>query len=338
MYYTGIDLHKKTSFLTTIDKAGQIVKRKNLVNDPKLILRYFEEIDNPTRIVIESTASWYWLYDLLNDQGYHVVMSNPLKTKAIASAKIKNDKIDSHMLAQLLRADLVATVHVSSLEIRKLKELVRHRMRLVNDATRLKNRIHTVLTKNNIQVRFSDLFGIEGIKYLQQIQLPDYHQSQLNSYLTLYEHLKAQIDPLTDIIKAAAKENLMAQLLMTIPGIGPIVAMYIVAETGDITRFSSYRQFASYAGIVPSLAASAGKTKKGHITKQGSKYLRTAFIEAAHAVPRIKKSRLNIFFRKKIVRMGYRKAIVATAHKLLQIAFYVLKNQTPYQEIYPKYA
>jgi transposase len=338
MYYTGIDLHKKTSFLTTIDNTGTIVKRKNLFNDPKIILRYFEELDNQTRIVIESTASWYWIYDLLNDKGHHVVMSNPLKTKAIASAKIKNDKIDSHMLAQLLRADLVATVHVSSLEIRKLKELVRHRMRLVNDVTRIKNRIHTVLTKNNIQVRFSDLFGIEGIKYLQQIQLPDYHQSQLNSYLTVYEHLKAQIDPLTDIIKAAAKENAMAQLLMTIPGIGPILAMYIVAETGDITRFPSYRHFASYAGIIPSLAASAGKTKKGHITKQGSKYLRTAFIEAAHTIPRIKKSRLNVFFRKKIVRMGYRKAIVATAHKLLQIAFYVLKNQTPYQEAYPKCA
>ena len=123
MYYTGIDLHKKTSFVTTIDAAGKIVTRANLQNVEEDILAYFAKLGGETQIVIESMASWYWLYDLLTGEGFEVVISNPVKTKAIASAKIKNDKLDSHMLAQLLRADLIATVHVSSLETRKLKEL-----------------------------------------------------------------------------------------------------------------------------------------------------------------------------------------------------------------------
>ena len=155
MYYTGIDLHKKTSFITTIDAGGKIVTRANLQNVEEDILAYFANLGDETKIVIESMASWYWLYDLLTGEGFEVVISNPVKTKAIASAKIKNDKLDSHMLAQLLRADLISTVYVSSLKTRKLKELLRHRSRLVRDATRMKNRIHMLLMKNNFKSTFS---------------------------------------------------------------------------------------------------------------------------------------------------------------------------------------
>jgi len=122
---------------------------------------------------------------------------------------------------------------------------------------------------------------------------------------------------------------------MTIPSIGYIIAMYIVAEIEDISRFPSYRHLASYAGLIPSLHASGGKERRGKIIKHGSSYLRTALIEAAQVIPRMKKTKLNVFFRKRIVRAGYQSAIVATAHKLLQYAYYVLKNQSPYSEEYP---
>jgi transposase len=335
MFYTGIDLHKKTSFLTTVDESGKTVSKKNIMNDEKAILEYLEALDEQARIVIESTASWYWLYDLLTASGFEVVISNPVKTKAIASAKIKNDRVDSHMLAQLLRADLIPTVYVSPLQLRKLKELIRHRQRLVNDTTRMKNRIHALLRKNNKVIPFSDLFGVQGLDYLQQVQLPEYHRDQLQSYLPLYQELIKQIQPLTETIYGAAKDDPIAKLLMSVPGIGAVVAMTIVAEVGDISRFRSYRNLASYAGLVPSLDASGGKQRMGSITKQGSRYLRTALVEAAHVIPRMKRCRLNPFFRRRIVRGGYRKAIVATAHKILKIVYYVWKNQTPYQETYP---
>jgi transposase len=334
MYYTGIDLHKKTSFITTVDESGKVVFRRNFANREEDILDYFVSLDGPTEIVIESTCSWYWLHDLLKAHNFDVVISNPLKTKAIASAKIKNDKVDSHMLAQLLRADLIATVHVCNLKTRKLKELLRHRQRLVRDATRMKNRIHMLLMKNNISFAVRDLFGVKGMKCLKATDLPSYHQQQLKSYLSLYDCLTEQIEPLTKQVRELAQQDPIAQLLMTIPGIGPITAMFIIAEIEDISRFPSYRNLSSYAGLVPCLDASADKSRTGRITKQGSPYLRSALVEAAHVIPRMKKTRLNVFFRKRIVRAGYQKAIVATAHKMLQVVYYVLKNQTPYQEQY----
>ena len=109
MYYTGIDLHKKTSFITTVDERGKIVAKANLPNDEALIVKYFEDLGGETEVAIESTASWYWIYDLLSERGLDVVISNPVKTKAIASSKIKNDKVDSHMLPQLLRFGFIAT-------------------------------------------------------------------------------------------------------------------------------------------------------------------------------------------------------------------------------------
>lgn len=331
MYYTGIDLHRKTSFFTTIDESGQIVRKSNLANDEGRILSYLNALIEPTRIVIESTANWYWLYDLLTDNGFDVVISNPVKTKAIASARIKNDKLDSHMLAQLLRANLVATVHASSRQTRELKELLRHRSKLVRDSVRMKNRIHNIMAKNNLTVPVSDLFGLKGLEFLEHAPLPGYQRRQVETYLDLYKSIKEQVTELTYDIYEKAKTNAMAKLLMTIPGVGPITAMFMVAEIEDISRFPSYRHLASYAGIVPCLDASAEKQRIGGITKQGSPYLRTALVEAAQASTRTR-SRLNIFFRRRIVRAGYQKAIVATAHKIIQYTYFILRDQIPYRE------
>lgn len=331
MYYTGIDLHRKTSFFTTVNENGQIIKKFNLHNDENMILEYLKELEGDTKIVLESTANWYWLYDLLTANGYQVVVSNPVKTKAIASARIKNDKLDSHMLAQLLRADLLATVHVSSLETRQFKELLRHRSKLVRDTVRMKNRIHNIIAKNNYNAPASDLFGKKGLAFLSNLKLPEYQRRHVETYLFLYKELKEHCDALSKQIKQAASNNTMAQLLMTIPGVGPITAMYLVAEIEDISRFKTYRHLASYAGLVPRLDASADKQRLGRITKQGSSHLRTALVEAAQASTRTK-SRLSIYFRKRIVRSGYQKAIVATAHKIIQYAFYILRDQVPYRE------
>ena len=331
MYYTGIDLHRKTSFFTTIDESGQVVTKANLPNDDIRIMAYLDALGAETKVVVESTANWYWLYDLLTDNGFDVVISNPVKTKAIASARIKNDKLDSHMLAQLLRADLVAQVHASSRQTRQLKELLRHRSKLVHDCVRMKNRIHSIMAKNNLTAPASDLFGQKGLGFLEQASLPAYHRQQVETYLGLYQSIKVQVVSLTSVVHQQAKDSAAAKLLMTIPGVGPITAMTLIAEIEDIGRFPSYRHLASYAGLVPALDASADKQRLGHITKQGSPALRTALVEAAQAATRTR-SRLNVFFRRRIVRAGYRKAIVATAHKIIQYAYFILRDQTPYRE------
>ena len=134
----------------------------------------------------------------------------------------------------------------------------------------MKNRIHMLLMKNNTSIPVSDLFGVRGMKYLKEIDLPIYHRQQLKSYLTLYGYLTKQIEPLTKRIRRLAQKDPMAQLLMTIPGIGFMTAMFIIAEIEDISRFPSHRNLTSYAGLVPSLDASADKSRTGRITKQGS--------------------------------------------------------------------
>ena len=235
------------------------------------------------------------------------------------------------MLAQLLRADLLATVYVSSQQTRQLKELLRHRSKLVRDMVRMKNRIHNVMAKNNLSVPTSDLFGKRGLAFLSEAKLPQHHRHQVNTYLTLYLQFKEHTEALTKQVKQYASCNEMAQLLMTIPGVGAITAMFIAAEIEDIGRFKSYRHLSSYAGLVPRLDASADKQRTGRITKQGSPYLRTALIEAAQAAVRTK-SRLNLFFRRRIVRSGYQKAIVATAHKIVQYAYYILRDQRAYRD------
>ena len=246
MYYTGIDLHRKTSFVTTINEHGQIVRKGNIINNESDILDYFLNLDADTKVVIESTSSWYWLYDLLVEHGLPVMISNPVKTKAIASAKIKNDKLDSYMLAQLLRSNMIAGVHASSARCRQLKELLRHRAKLVRDCVRHKNRIQNIMAKNNLAVPSSDLFGKRGLAFLSQVTLPDYHRRAEDTYLQLYLALKAEVDQLTRQTTQEAKADPMARLLMTIPGVGPITALFLIADIGDIRRFKSYRHLAAY--------------------------------------------------------------------------------------------
>jgi transposase len=254
------------------------------------------------------------------------VVSGPRKTKAVASARIKNDKLDAHMLAQLLRADLAATVYVSPPEYRGLKELPRHRVHLVRDKRRMKNRIH------NIKLAVRDVFSRKGRILLESAPLPSCHRRPVDSYLALLDQLEAQIGFLDQEVKESAQQDPLPQLLTTLPGVGPVVAMTFLAEVGDISRFKTHRQLAAYVGMVPCLDSSAGKNRLGHISKQGSAWLRSALVEAAQVVANLKGRRLNLYFRKRIAKAGYKKAIVATAHRLLQFAFYVLRDQRPYQE------
>ncbi len=334
MYYTGIDFHRKTSYLTTINDRGEVVKRGNLRNDKEAILVYFSELAEPSRVVIEATGGCFWLHDLLVENGIEVVVCDPAKTKAISSSKIKNDKLDSHMLAQLLRANLVAQVYVVSLQARMLKERIRHREYLVRDMRRIKNRVHSILIKNNLHCPYKDIMGVKGRRYLQQLDLPSYHREQLDTYLHLYDQLKDRVDPIEKELRVIAREHPICELLMTIPGVGPIVALMLVAVIDDIHRFPSFRHLSSYVGVVPSVRASGSKVRRGHITRCGCSLLRWLLVQAANSVAGSRANKLNVYFRRMAVRGGVRKAKVATAHKILQVVYYVWKNQTPYQECY----
>ena len=182
MIYAGLDLHQKFSVVTVMDAQGkEIIKQQKLPNNGELsdFLQTFEE---PITVAMEATRGWYWLYDLLEDKRIEVKLSHPLKAKAIASARIKNDKIDSKVLAHLLRVDLLPLSHVPQWDVRMRRELLRYRASLVRIQTGIKNKVDAVLAKNNITHDFSDLSGEQGKDFLSSLSASEMYRTVLKGH------------------------------------------------------------------------------------------------------------------------------------------------------------
>jgi transposase len=331
MIYAGLDFHKDFSVITVMDAQGtELVKQKKLVNSE--VLGLFQGFGEPVAAAMEATGSWYWLYDLLEENGVEVKLSHPLKTKAIASARIKNDKIDSRVLAHLLRTDLLPLSYVPEKGVRMQRQLLRYRASLVKMQTGLKNRVHAILNQNNITHKFSDLFGKQGKDFLSSIPLPEINRVALNGYLSLLSELEQRIKEADKRIMASVKDDEDAQILMTIPGVGYYSALLIKSEIGEITRFPSAKQLCSYAGLIPSTYASGNTIFHGHITKQGSKWLRWILAEAiVHCVN--DSGHFQSFYQRLAKRKGPKIARVATERKLLEWIYHMLKERRTFQEM-----
>jgi len=267
--FIGVDLHKKTCYITVMNQAGDVKKRTEISTDTDEVANFFKDYTD-SKVAVESTMNWIPFYENLESLGCDVVLSNPLATKAIASSRIKNDKVDSKILADLLRSNLLPTAYIQPRSIRDLKELIRQRAYYVQIRTRIKNKIHSVLFKSNIKHDFTNLYGKAGMEFLQTVKLRIIYRQELNRYLETLELLDSQISELSAVIEETAKEDFDCKLLMTILGIGFYIALMIKSEIGDISRFPSASKLCSYAGLIPSTYASAEKIRHGRITKRGS--------------------------------------------------------------------
>jgi len=331
--YIGVDLHKKSCYVTVMNGDGQIKKQTEISTDSDKVSRFFKKY-TAGQVAVESTMNWIPFYENLESLGCHVVLSNPLATKAIAAARIKNDKVDSKILADLLRTNLLPTAYIQPREIRDLKELVRQRVSYVQWRTMLKNKIHSVLFKSNIAQGFSNLYGIAGMKWLRNLELRGIYRQELDRYLKTLDLLNGQIEELSQTIMDTAKTDYDCKLLMTIPGISYFSALVIKSEIGDISRFPNSNKLCAYAGLIPSTYASADKVRFGRITKRGSKWLRKSLIDAVTSGSR-HPSRLCFFYRKLKKNKGTGKAKVATARKLCTIIFAMLADKQPFREFTP---
>lgn len=322
--YAGLDLHKMYTQYAIMNKDGVLVKEGRIENDPDELERFSDSMDASTEIVIESSSTWYGVYKILAKR-HHVVLSNPGKTKAIASAKVKTDKIDSITLANLLRGGYIAESYIAPARIMELKELVRYRANLVRQRTQLKNRIHAYLLMNNIKIEarpFTEAFVNELVK------IDDY---RVRGYLRLVESVNAEIKEASKLTMERAESDENAKLLMTIPGISFYSALLISSEIGDISRFPDSSSLVAYAGLAPSTHSSGGKTRHGGITKQGSPYLRWILNQCARTHVKTEPDGTTATFYSRLARKkGGSKAIVAASAKLLKIVFWVLKERRPY--------
>ena len=331
MLYTGLDFHRSFTYATTMDEKGVILAQKKLPSNGEIV-DFLKGFEDSMEVAIESTPSWYWLYDSLEYEGFDVKLSHPLRTKAIAYAKVKTDKVDSATLAHLLRSNLLPLSYVPERQVRLSRELLRYRASLVNIQTRVKNKIHMILAKSNIDNEFSDLFGKSGMAFIHSLSLPENYKIALEGYLNVLDAVRREIKTVSNRVQQVAEKDHDAILLMTIPGVGYYSALLIKSEIGDVRRFPSAKRLCSYSGLVPSTHTSGNVSYHGHITKSGSKWLRWILIEAAiHAVK--KPGPLRHFYYKTQRKKGGQIAKVATARKLLEWIFHILKEEKSYQQV-----
>lgn len=311
MYYTGIDLHKFTSFLTTVDPSGKIVKQENIKNVDYNFIQYFGTIPGKHITTVESTMTWYWLNDLLSTLNIPMVLAHAKYVKAIAYAKVKTDKVDSHTLAQLLRMDYIPEAYKISKDKRVLRDALRARLKIVQRHTSITNSMHLLLAKYNFDSP-SQLTGIAEYQYKQLVEVEELLNKQI---LALEKQLYPTLIPNDDV-----------QRLLWIPGIGKMNAFNIVLEVDDINRFPEVSNFFSYCRLTPSARNSAGKSKQ-RSSKDGNKYLKVVFSDAAvhaiHYYPVIRKYN-NSLLRKKNKQIA--KTIIAK--EIAKIVYHVLKKKS----------
>lgn len=328
-YFIGIDLHKKFFTYHATDKEGEeIVKGKydNSLENVSELLSFFPI---KPKIVVEATGHWMWFVRFLKGQGCLVTLAHPLKVRAIASSMIKTDSVDAKILCHLLRSNLVPSSYIATEEEQDNRELSRGRMSLVHDRTQLKNRIHAILTKENLKFEGSDMFGVKGKVWIKEQILSVAKRYMAETYLKKLSEIEESIKDIDEQINKKSSGVPEVSLLKTIPGIGTTTAFLLAAEIGDITRFPTSKQFASYFGLVPRLSQSGSHAYYGRITRLGNPYVRWALSQAAQRIARYDRQSKR-FIERLSYRAGKKKALVALSRELATIIFCVLREKRAY--------
>lgn len=335
MPFAAFDLHKKEVEAVILSDLGEVTHRERFPTTRDALLDFAKRQLTPTtHLALEATTNTWPVVELLRPYVLSITVSNPMKTRAIAEAKIKTDKVDALILANLLRLNYLPAVWCPDAQTQALRRLATERTMLVNDRTRIKNRIHSILHQRLIHAPDADLFSPKSQLWLQQLDIDPEGRASLDRYLRLLAAIEAEIAPITQAMANHAWHDPRIQLLMTLPGVDFTVAESLLAALGDTTRFPSAKHAASYLGLTPSTYQSGSKSYHGRITKQGSSHARFMMVEAAQTASR-HPGPLGHFFHKLKKKKGRNPAIVALAHKLVVIAWHMLKNNEPYRYAMP---
>jgi transposase len=325
MIYVGIDLHRKRSQITALDEAGDELLSRRVVNEPEALRVILAELGGELQVALEATYGWEWLADLLEAEGHVLHLSHPLRTKAIAAARVKTDAVDARTLAHLLRTDLLPEAYIAPRELRDLRDLLRHRIVLTRMRSALKNRVHALLARQGIQHGHSDLFGKGGRRFPAELALREPTRRRLASLLSLIDDFDREIAQARQEIDALAVNDPRVEVLTQLRGIGRYTAMLVIAEVGEISRFRSARHLCAWAGLTPTVRSSDGRARLGHISQQGSPHIRWALVEAAQKVA-TGGGTLRAAFERIAKRRGRNIAQVAIARRLLTLCYYGLRD------------
>jgi len=331
--YAAIDLHANNSVLVVIDEDDKIVHEQRYPNDLARILPQLEPYKERIQaIAVESTYNWYWLVDGLMDAGYAVELVNTAAVKVYEGLKYTGDEEDARHLAHLLRLGLLPTGHIHPKEERAVRDLLRKRAQLVRCRTTQILSIEAMAARN-----CGKRINYAGVNKLDSAAIEEICRGNLDlmlameSNLAIKRCLDEQISAIESVVLRQAKLKPKFKMLLTVAGIWHSLGMTIMYEAGDMDRFETVGQFASYARCVNSARWSNGKKKGEGNRKNGNKYLGWAFIEAAHFAVRYNE-RIRNYYDRKARKTNKFVAAKAVAHKLARACYHVLKAQTPFDE------
>jgi transposase len=331
-YYTGIDLHAKESVVCVIDDKDTIHLRQSLPNHLENFLSALHTYTPKPAVAVEATLNWYWLVDGLQEAGFEVKLAHPFGLQVIKKAKVKTDNRDAFHLARLLRLDALPESYIYPKDKRPIRDLLRKRQRVVSLRASDYVTLHRVLLQHGISDIPSAKKKIDRQYIKKHLDHPAL-QIRCGMELDRISLYTAQIKALEDIILSAATKESDFGVLLTIPGVGKILAAIILYETGDIARFRSVKHYCSYARVVPGIAQSSKTIRRGKGSKQGNPYLKFAYTQAAALAVRytgpIRRFREKHMARR---RSKGRKmiSISIVAHKLATAAYYMLTRQEPF--------
>jgi len=329
MNFIGMDIHKQFTVAVVKDEQGNKLEESKFINSENNFGSFMQKYKpEDTKIVIESTCVWEYIYEILEAKKFEVKLANPSRTRAIAEARIKTDYVDASTLSDLLRANLIAESYIPPKTIRRLRETTRERRTFVKQTTQIKNKIRAILIKRGTELEHATL--CKAAILLIREKFPD--DKVVLHYLDLLEYHKEKLKELDEDISKTAYANSNAKLLMTIPGIGATRSLDIIAEIGEIERFPTADRFCSYAGLVSSIHQSGNTLRVGRLVKQSSKVLKNNLIEACWTLSQSKDSNpLKEFYKKLSKKKGKQKAICATARKLCCVIHAMLTNQEEFR-------
>jgi transposase len=333
--YVGLDVHKRVVEACIVDSSGKVVHRERFALNRRTLELFATKVLRCSDVVaLEATTNCWAVADVLRPHVAKVVVSNPLTTKAIAQAKVKTDKVDALVLAQLLRCDFLPEVWQPDEATRRLRELTGRRSALIGQRTMMRNRIHSVLAMRLIEEP-KKLFNAEGLQWLKTVQLDAQGRMLVDIDIRQLEFLQAEIAVLDQELARRGHANDAVKLLMTLPCVDVGSAEALVAAWGDHTRFRDADHAAAYLGLAPSTHQSAEHCYHGPITKRGNSHARWMLIEAAQHLDK-HPGPLGVFFRRLLKKKNRNVAVVAAARKLAAIAWWMLTRNEPYRYAIPK--
>ena len=338
-HFIGCDAHKKYSVFVAVDEAGGVKPAVRVNHDRETYRTFLRGLPPGSAIAVETIGNWYWIIDEMQQAGHQARLAHARKSKLMMGELDKTDKLDARGLATLLRNGTLPEVWIAPREVRDQRELLRLRMTLVGMEIRLKNRIHAILAKYLLRLEeIKDIFSRRGRTCLLERlkDLPQETGTVVKQHLELLESTEKQRKVSEQRLQEIVQQRSDVDLLKTLPGVGWILATVIALEIGDIQRFDQAPELASYAGTVPRVHSSAGKTRYGPVHPDVNRYLKWAFVEAGNLIV-MQQERLGDIhalrlYRRLRPRKGHAKAVTAVARHLAEAAFWVLKRQQPYKE------